>query len=42
MAGQCQPQGEYIKDFAWLTKQEIGSRVDEHYWDGIKNMLSDY
>ncbi|KAF8350900.1 39S mitochondrial ribosomal protein L46-domain-containing protein [Amanita rubescens] len=42
MAGQCLPQGELVKDFAWLTKQEIELRVDNHYWDGIKDMLSDY
>ena len=42
MAGQCSPQGNTVKDFAWLTKQEIESHVDKHYWDGIKDMLSDY
>ncbi|PFH47165.1 hypothetical protein AMATHDRAFT_68288 [Amanita thiersii Skay4041] len=42
MAGQCQPQHASIKDFAWLTKQEIESRVDQHYWDSVKDMLSDY
>ncbi|KAF8626151.1 hypothetical protein AX15_005045 [Amanita polypyramis BW_CC] len=41
-AGQCRPQDERVKDFAWLTKQEIESRVDTHYWDGIKDILSDY
>ncbi|KAM6500720.1 39S mitochondrial ribosomal protein L46 domain containing protein [Amanita muscaria] len=42
MAGQCRPQGESVKDFAWLTKQEIESRVDGKYWSGIRDMLSDY
>jgi len=42
MAGQCRPQDESVKDFEWLTKQEIQLRVDEGYWDGIKDMLSDY
>jgi large subunit ribosomal protein L46 len=42
MAGQCRPQDESVKDFAWLTKQEIQLRVDEGYWDGIRDILSDY
>jgi len=41
MQGQCRP-AENIKDFAWLTKQEIESYVDKHYWDGIKDILSDH
>ncbi|KAG8968559.1 54S ribosomal protein L17 mitochondrial [Tulasnella sp. 419] len=28
-------------DFAWLTKQEIKDRVDEQYWSGVKDMLSE-
>ncbi|KAF4615327.1 hypothetical protein D9613_002846 [Agrocybe pediades] len=42
MAGQVIPTRESIKDFAWLTKEEIGDRVDQHYWDSIKDILSDY
>jgi len=42
MAGQVRPDGKQIYDFAWLTKQEIPSRVDEDYWLGIKDMLSDF
>lgn len=42
MAGQVKPQGDHIKDFAWLTKEEIETRVDQHYWDGIKDILSDH
>ncbi|KAG8890572.1 54S ribosomal protein L17 mitochondrial [Tulasnella sp. 332] len=30
-----------MEDFAWLTKQEIADRVEEKYWTGIKDMLSD-
>jgi large subunit ribosomal protein L46 len=41
LAGQVRPDGKNICDFAWLTKQEITSRVDEKYWMGIKDMLSD-
>jgi len=40
MAGQVRP-AESVTDFAWLTKKEIAKRVDEQYWDGIKDMLSD-
>ncbi|KDQ13171.1 hypothetical protein BOTBODRAFT_160783 [Botryobasidium botryosum FD-172 SS1] len=28
-------------DFAWLTKEEIQSRVNEAYWTGVKDMLQD-
>ncbi|KAF8964110.1 39S mitochondrial ribosomal protein L46-domain-containing protein [Flammula alnicola] len=42
MAGQVKPQGDHIRDFAWLTKEEIGTRVDQHYWDSVKDILSDY
>jgi len=41
MAGQVRP-GESVTDFAWLTKREISKRVDQQYWDGIKDMLSDF
>jgi large subunit ribosomal protein L46 len=41
MAGQVKP-GKSVTDFAWLTKKEIAKRVDERYWDGIKDMLSDF
>ncbi|KAJ3501753.1 hypothetical protein NLJ89_g9197 [Agrocybe chaxingu] len=42
MAGQVKPAKDNIKDFAWLTKEEVETRVDKHYWDGIKDILSDY
>ncbi|KAF9475677.1 50S ribosomal subunit L30 [Pholiota conissans] len=42
MAGQVKPQGDHIEDFAWLTKEEIKMRVHSHYWDGIKDILSDH
>jgi len=41
MAGQIQPAKENIKDFAWLTKEEISTRLDKHYWDSVKDILSD-
>lgn len=41
MAGQVRP-AESVTDFAWLTKKEIAKRVNEQYWDGIKDMLSDF
>ena len=40
MAGQVRP-GESVTDFAWLTKNEISERVNQVYWDGIKDMLSE-
>ncbi|KAF8894442.1 39S mitochondrial ribosomal protein L46-domain-containing protein [Infundibulicybe gibba] len=42
MAGQAKPNGKSINDFAWLTKQEIETRVGKDYWDGVKDILSDY
>ncbi|TFK42798.1 39S mitochondrial ribosomal protein L46-domain-containing protein [Crucibulum laeve] len=42
LAGQVRPQGPAIKDFAWLTKQEIEPLVEKDYWEGIKDVLSDY
>jgi len=42
MAGQVTPEREGVKDFAWLTKEEIEGRLDKHYWDSVKDILSDY
>jgi large subunit ribosomal protein L46 len=42
LAGQCAPDGEEIVDFAWLTKQEIQQYVEPHYWEAVKDMLSDF
>ncbi|KAJ3762954.1 39S mitochondrial ribosomal protein L46-domain-containing protein [Lentinula raphanica] len=42
LAGQARPNPETVKDFAWLTKQEIEGRVPDHYWDGVKDMLSEH
>ncbi|KAL0947312.1 hypothetical protein HGRIS_013431 [Hohenbuehelia grisea] len=42
MAGQVRPQEKTISDFCWLTKQEIQPRVDDHYWQNVKDMLSDH
>jgi large subunit ribosomal protein L46 len=41
MAGQVRP-GESVTDFAWLTKKEVSERVGQQYWDGVKDMLSDF
>ena len=41
MAGQVKPS-KSVADFAWLTKKEIEKRVDERYWEGVKDMLSDF
>ncbi|KZT74252.1 hypothetical protein DAEQUDRAFT_807916 [Daedalea quercina L-15889] len=42
LAGQAKPNGKTVKDFAWLTKEEIASRVDQQYWTRVKDMLSDF
>ncbi|KIY43692.1 hypothetical protein FISHEDRAFT_52784 [Fistulina hepatica ATCC 64428] len=43
MAGQCHLNPELnLADFAWLTKQEIQNRMSPDYWDGVKDMLSDF
>ncbi|KIP10326.1 hypothetical protein PHLGIDRAFT_125669 [Phlebiopsis gigantea 11061_1 CR5-6] len=42
LAGQVRPDGKSILDFAWLTKEEIEPRVDQYYWSGVKDMLSDF
>ena len=43
LAGQCQPMAATgIQSFAWLAKEEIQSRVDDQYWESVKDMLSDY
>lgn len=42
MAGQARPNPETAQDFAWLTKQEIEDRVSDHYWNGVKDILSDH
>ncbi|KAF9052771.1 39S mitochondrial ribosomal protein L46-domain-containing protein [Panaeolus papilionaceus] len=42
MAGQVKPEGKGVEDFAWLTKEEIETRVVPHYWNAIKDILSDF
>lgn len=42
MAGQAMPSLTSVQDFAWLTKQEIQTRVSPEYWDGVKDILSEY
>jgi large subunit ribosomal protein L46 len=42
MAGQAKPNVKSVQDFAWLTKQEIQTHVRPEYWDGIKDILSEY
>ncbi|KIY66263.1 50S ribosomal subunit L30 [Cylindrobasidium torrendii FP15055 ss-10] len=41
MAGQVRPSNK-VSDFMWLAKEEIEPHVDAQYWNGIKDMLSDY
>lgn len=42
LSGQVHPDGKNVTDFAWLTKQEIESRVEKAYWLGVKDMLADF
>ncbi|KAI0085439.1 60S ribosomal protein L17 [Irpex rosettiformis] len=42
LAGQVRPDGKNVLDFAWLTKEEIKIRVDQSYWDSVKDMISDF
>ena len=42
MQGQVRPDGKKVLDFAWLTKEEIQNQVDEYYWNGVKDILSDF
>ena len=42
LAGQVRPEGKNVRDFAWLTKEEIETRVDKDYWTGVRDMLSDF
>ena len=42
MAGQVKPENKNIKDFAWLTKEEVEMRLEKDYWDAVKDILSDY
>ncbi|KAI0698500.1 39S mitochondrial ribosomal protein L46-domain-containing protein [Cytidiella melzeri] len=42
LAGQARPDGKNILDFAWLNKEEIRTRVDQDYWAGVKDMISDF
>ncbi|KAG8738974.1 54S ribosomal protein L17 mitochondrial [Ceratobasidium sp. 414] len=39
-AGQAKPNGRSVKDFAWLTTEEIQERVTPEYWATIRDMLS--
>ncbi|OLL24216.1 54S ribosomal protein L17, mitochondrial [Neolecta irregularis DAH-3] len=40
-AGQAVPNGSDVKDFMWLTKEEIKEYVAPDYWLGIRHALSD-
>lgn len=42
MAGQVRVDGKSIKDFAWLTKEEVGEKVEKDYWEVVKDILSDF
>jgi large subunit ribosomal protein L46 len=41
MAGQANLDKNALglKDFRWLTKEEIGKTVVDRYWAGVRNML---
>lgn len=42
LAGQVQVDGKSVKDFAWLTKEEVGEKVEKDYWHVVKDILSDF
>ncbi|GJJ12508.1 hypothetical protein Clacol_006751 [Clathrus columnatus] len=42
LAGQIDPTIANLKDFAWLTKEEIKKIVTLEYWNNIHNILSEY
>lgn len=42
LAGQARLEDTSLKDFAWLTKQEIGERLRSPYWEGVRDMISDH
>ncbi|KAF5330526.1 hypothetical protein D9619_005685 [Psilocybe cf. subviscida] len=42
MSGQVHPEGKHIQDFAWLTKEEISTKVEPTYWDSVRDILSDF
>jgi large subunit ribosomal protein L46 len=42
LAGQVRIDKKHVLDFAWLTKQEIESRLETDYWLGVKDVLSDF
>ncbi|CAE6450691.1 unnamed protein product [Rhizoctonia solani] len=41
-AGQAKPNGTSVKDFAWLTTEEIKEKVAPEYWASISQMLSSH
>jgi len=42
LAGQVRTDGKQVLDFAWLTKEEMESRLEKDYWLGVKDILSDF
>jgi len=42
LAGQVRADGKPVIDFAWLTKEEMESRLEKGYWLGVKDILSDF
>ncbi|KAJ3505274.1 hypothetical protein NMY22_g17643 [Coprinellus aureogranulatus] len=43
MAGQVRVDDKSsVSDFAWLTKEEIGEKLDKEYWEAVKDILSDF
>ncbi|KAI0448041.1 39S mitochondrial ribosomal protein L46-domain-containing protein [Xylaria telfairii] len=43
MAGQADLKGNKmgLKDFNWLTKEELKAKLDEGYFNAVKNMMAD-
>jgi hypothetical protein len=39
LAGNPKPTNSQVKKFAWLTKEELATRVQPEYWKSIEGML---
>ncbi|KAI8074572.1 NUDIX hydrolase domain-like protein [Gongronella butleri] len=40
VAGQCQPDGHEIVDFAWVCQKELERYVSPDYWEAIKPLFA--
>ncbi len=40
-SGHVQPDGKEIVDYAWLTKEELATRLDSNYYEAVRDCLAD-